>query len=110
MTLNTIARTPLVMRVDLPEQADTPDDTVAPRPMLHLLDDVSVTVDIRLGSAALSVKDLMAMRAGSVLELDRHVHDTVDICLNHKVVARAEIVAVGENFGVRVTDILAGPQ
>ncbi|MGF6647317.1 flagellar motor switch protein FliN [Paraburkholderia sp. GAS82] len=96
---------PLVMRVDLPEQRPAHEDKDAARPMLELLDDVKVKVDIHLGCAELTVKDLMGLRVGSVIELDRHLGDTIDVLLNARMIAQAEIVAVGEQFGIRITNI-----
>ncbi|MDR6411320.1 flagellar motor switch protein FliN [Paraburkholderia terricola] len=107
MTLNTASRRPLVMRVDLPEQQPDHDGKETARPRLDLLEDVRVTVDIRLGCAELTVKELMALQAGSVVELDRQLGDTIEVRLNEKTIAHAEIVAVGEQFGVRITDISA---
>ncbi|CAD6549122.1 hypothetical protein LMG28140_04711 [Paraburkholderia metrosideri] len=109
MTSNTASSRPLVMRVDLPDQQSNQDDPDAVRPRLSLFDEVRVTVDIRLGSAELSIKDLMALQAGSVVELDRGIGEAIDVLLNDKAVARAEIVALGEQFGIRITEISASP-
>lgn len=109
MILSTPSSRPLVMRVDLPEQQPVADDLDTVHPQLALLEDVKVTVDIRLGSAEMSIRELLALRAGAVVELDRHIGDTVDVLLNDKTVARAEIVALGEQFGIRITEISSHP-
>jgi flagellar motor switch protein FliN/FliY len=109
MTLNAASRQPLVMRVDLPDQQTAHDDKDTSRPMLDLLDDVKVKVEARLGCAELAVKELMALQTGSVIELDRHLGDAVDVLLNDRKIAEAEIVAVGEQFGIRIT-ALSGRQ
>ncbi|WP_090695588.1 flagellar motor switch protein FliN [Paraburkholderia phenazinium] len=95
------------MRVDLPEQQPSLDDKDTVRPMLELLDDVKVKVDIHLGCAELSLKELMALQTGAVVELDRHLGDAIDVLLNNRKIAQAEIVAVGEQFGIRITDLPA---
>lgn len=105
MTLNAASRTPLILRVDLPEQQSEHDKEDTVRPMLELLNDVKVKIDILLGCAELSVKELMALQAGSVVKLDRHLGDTIDMLLNDKKIGQAEIVAVGEQFGIRITDL-----
>jgi flagellar motor switch protein FliN/FliY len=108
MTLNTASSRALVMHVDLPEQQPGHDGNDTARPRFELLEDVKVTVDVRLGCAELSVRDLMALQAGSVLELNRYLGEAIDVRLNDRTIARGEIVAVGEQFGIRITDIPAG--
>ncbi|KGB98884.1 flagellar motor switch protein FliN [Burkholderia cepacia] len=110
MTPKSAPSQPLVMRVDLHEHTPSVagDDIHALRPGFELVSDVKVTLDIRLGSAELTIKDLMALQTGSVIELDRHLGDSVDVKLNGRNIAHAEIVAVGEQFGIRITEILAG--
>jgi flagellar motor switch protein FliN/FliY len=98
-----------VMHLDLPEhRADhTAQDTATPS--LALLGDIAVTLEIRLGTKELSVKELLALRGGSVLELSKHVQQDIDVLLNGKTIARGQIVAVGDQFGVRISEILSTP-
>ncbi len=74
----------------------------------ELLKDVTVTLEVRLGEASINVQDLFALKDGSVVELQRMVDDPVDVLLNGRVVARGQLVASGDQFGVRVTEIVAG--
>ncbi|HLX02555.1 MAG TPA: flagellar motor switch protein FliN [Trinickia sp.] len=108
MTLPTAAR-PLVMRVDIPEQtpAKPASEIQLANPSLDLVNDVKVTLDIRIGSTEIAIKDLMNLQNGAVLKLDRHVGDDIDVQLNNRTIARAEIVAIDEQFGIRITEILA---
>ena len=108
MTLQTASARPLVMRVDVPEHTPSEPDGERPpqHPGLDIVSDVKVTVDIRLGSAEIAIKDLMALQAGTVVKLDRHVGDSIDVQLNNRTIARAEIVAIDEQFGIRITEIL----
>lgn len=70
-----------------------------------LLKDVGVSLEARLGRSEITVADLTALKAGSVLTLDRSLADHVDLYLNGALIARGEIVAVGEAYGVRIVDI-----
>ncbi len=67
--------------------------------------DVDVVLAVRLGELMLTVHDLLALKAGSVVKLDAKLNDLVELRLSDSVVARGEIVAVGDNFGIRIVDI-----
>ncbi len=73
---------------------------------LDMLGDVGLTVTVELGKVNMRMKDLLALREGSVVELDQVAGGPVDVLVNGKLVARGEVVVVGEELGVRVTDIL----
>lgn len=70
-----------------------------------LLGDVSVTLQARLGSIDMTLADLLALRSGSVLELNTRLSEPVELYLNDVLVARGEIVAVDDRFGVRIVEI-----
>ena len=72
----------------------------------HLLD-VPLDVRIRLGQAEMTIEEVVSLRDGSVVELDRAPGDPVDILVNDRVVARGEIVVVEDRFTVRVTEVVA---
>lgn len=78
----------------------------APKP-LDLLLDVSMRISVELGRATLTVQELLALGPGSVVELDKLAGEPVDVLVNDRLIARGEVVMVDENFGVRVTEILA---
>jgi len=96
-----------VTRVDLLDHHPEPTDEPGARPLLELLDDVSVSVEIRLGRSTMTIKSLMALHAGAVVELDRTIGEPVDVLLNGKTIAHGEIVAIDGHFGVRVLDVAA---
>ena len=73
---------------------------------LAMLKHVDVGVEVRVGHATLRVADLFALRAGSLLKLDRLVDEPVEVLLNGKVVAVGQLAVLGEHLGVRVTGIL----
>jgi len=82
----------------LPEAAIVPIDD-------KLFGDVRVELEARLGKTELSVDALMALKDGSVVTLQTGLADTVDLYVNNACVARGEIVAVGDQFGVRITHV-----
>jgi flagellar motor switch protein FliN/FliY len=74
---------------------------------IELVQDSTVSIEVRLGSAALSIRQVMELREGSVVELDRALDETVDVVLNGKLIARGQLVAHGDLFGVRITETQA---
>jgi flagellar motor switch protein FliN len=76
---------------------------------LEMLRAVPLEVTARIGTAQLSVAQLLALGEGAVVELDRAATEPIDVLVGGAVVARGEIVAVGESFGVRVTEIVNAP-
>ena len=83
--------------------AEPPAPTSAPN--LDLLLDVEVDVSLRFGSRELAIRELLATGPGDVLELDRTIHDPVDLVVGDKIVARGEVVLVNGNFGLRVSEV-----
>lgn len=87
-----------------------PKDTGSPKGLTpisgELLRGVRVLLEARLGKAAMTVEEMMALKAGSVVTLEAGLADHVDVYLNDVLIARGEVVAVGENYGVRIVDIV----
>ncbi len=77
---------------------------------LDLILDISVPVIVRLGQSEMSIDEVLALAAGSVVELDRLASDPVDVLVRDKLIARGEVVLVDENFGVRITNILTADE
>lgn len=73
---------------------------------MELIGHVSVDLVAEIGSAKLSVSKLFALKAGEVLALQQTVSEPIILRLNGKAVARGELVAVDDNFGVKITEIL----
>ena len=67
--------------------------------------DVNVELQAKLGAITLSVGELLALRSGSVVKLDMQMNDLIELRLNQSLVARGEIVAVDDNFGVRIVEV-----
>lgn len=75
-----------------------------PMGMNNLLD-VPVRITVEVGRTRLTLGELVKIRPGSLIELDREAHEPADILVNGKVVARGEIVTIDESYGVRVTGV-----
>jgi len=72
------------------------------------LRDVPVTVGVELGRVDVPIGELLRMREGSVVELDREVAEPVDVRVNGRLLARGEVVVVDGRFGVRLTELVGG--
>lgn len=70
-----------------------------------LIDAVGVTVETFLGATKMTVAELTAMQAGGVITLDTALSGLVELRVNGVAIARGELVAVGDKFGVRITSI-----
>jgi len=77
---------------------------------IDLLMDVGLDVTIELGRTTMSIKEILSLGVGSVIELDKMVGDPVDILVNNKLIAKGEVVVVDENFGVRITSIVSAAE
>jgi flagellar motor switch protein FliN/FliY len=71
----------------------------------QLIDAVEVTLDGFLGNARMTIAELSALEKGSVISLDATLNAAVELRLNGVAVARGELVAVGDHFAVRLTEI-----
>jgi len=74
---------------------------------LDLLFDVPLRVTVELGSAELTIRELLQLGHGSVIELDKPGGDPLDVFVNGKPIARGEAVIVNEKFGVRLTEVVS---
>ena len=90
---------------DAPPESDA--GRIAMRP-LETLSNVELAVTVELGRTHLLMKDLLSLRPGSVVELDRHVGSPVDVYVNSTLLAHGEVVVVDDELGVRITAIDSG--
>jgi flagellar motor switch protein FliN len=74
---------------------------------LDMLLDIPLQVTVELGRTNRSVKDILEMSSGSIIELDKLAGEPVDILVNSRLIAKGEVVVIDENFGVRITDIVS---
>jgi flagellar motor switch protein FliN len=73
---------------------------------IDLILDVQLRVTVELGRKLMSVRDILALGPGSVVELDKVAGEPVDVLVNDRLIATGEVVVADENFGVRITDII----
>jgi flagellar motor switch protein FliN/FliY len=73
---------------------------------LDLLHDVEMEVTAELGRARMTVKKLLELLPGNIVELDRAAGGPADLLVNGRMIARGEVVVIDENFGIRITEII----
>ena len=73
---------------------------------LRVLENIEVQMTVEVGKTEIRIRDLLRLNEGSVVELDRLAGDPLDILVNGTMIAKGEIVMVGERFGVRFTEIV----
>lgn len=74
---------------------------------IEMLLDVELDVNIELGRTSLSIKRILELAPGSIVELDRMAGEPVDLMVNNKVVAKGEVVVVDESFGIRILSLVS---
>src|SRR5215207_11511721 len=74
---------------------------------IDLLLDISLQVTVELGRARMKIAEILGLRNGSVIELDRLAGEPADILVNGTLIARGEVVVVDEKFGVRVIEVVS---
>jgi len=87
--------------------AEVRNSPITMRP-LETLNSVELPVTVELGRTRLLMKELLSLRPGSVVELDRHVGAPVDVFVNSTLLAHGEVVVVDDELGVRITAIAGG--
>ncbi len=94
---------------DAPEMAELQANTAggAGDINLDMLLDVNVSLAIELGRSEMSIRDLLRLNQGSVVNLDRMAGEPLDVLVNGTLVARGEIVVVKEKFGVKLTEVVS---
>lgn len=101
------------MSADTVAPVDLPDLTAGagpgPQGDLSLLGDVALTVTVELGRIRLPLRELLRLQEGSVVELDRLAGAPVDVLANGTPVARGDVVVVGDELGVRISELLGRP-
>lgn len=74
---------------------------------IDILLDVKLPVSIELGRTEMTIREILELGSGSVVELTKLAGEPVDLLVNNKIVARGEVVVVDENFGLRVTSLIS---
>ncbi|MBF0264282.1 MAG: flagellar motor switch protein FliN [Gammaproteobacteria bacterium] len=74
---------------------------------LDLILDVPVTIAMEIGRTDISIRNLLKLNQGSVIELDRMAGEAMDVMVNGTLIAHGEVVVVNEKFGIRLTDVIS---
>jgi flagellar motor switch protein FliN/FliY len=87
---------------------DFDEDSAQPLPQnMELIKDVPLQVTVRLGKTKMTIRDILELGEGSIVELEQLAGESVDLLVNGKLVAKGEVVVIDENFGFRVKDIIS---
>ena len=73
---------------------------------LKVLENIDVEMTVEVGRTEITIRDLLRLNEGSVVELDRLAGDPLDILVNNTKIAKGEVVMIGERFGVRFGEIV----
>ena len=73
---------------------------------MDLLLDVEMLLTVELGRVTLTLREVLELVPGSVVELQRMAGEAVDVLVNRKLIARGEVVVIDEKFGIRITEII----
>ncbi len=76
---------------------------------LALMNDIELEATLQFGSRELSLREVLELGPGDVVELDRHISEPVDLVVGDRIVARGEVVVASGNFALRITEV-AAPQ
>ncbi|GGE20783.1 hypothetical protein GCM10011529_29280 [Polymorphobacter glacialis] len=88
--------------------AETPGGLMAAVDELGLFGGISVRLSVEVGAVRMSLREVLALQVGGIHALDRRVDQPVDVLINERLIARGEIVSIGDRFGVKLTEILPG--
>jgi len=76
-------------------------------PDLDVILDIPVRISMEVGSTEISIRNLLQLNQGSVIELDRLAGEPLDVLVNGTLIAHGEVVVVNEKFGIRMTDVIS---
>lgn len=87
------------------KSADADKKTRAPD--LDVILDIPVRISMEVGSTAITIRNLLQLNQGSVIELDRLAGEPLDVLVNGTLIAHGEVVVVNDKFGIRMTDVIS---
>jgi flagellar motor switch protein FliN/FliY len=76
-------------------------------PDLEIILDVPVSISMEVGSTSITIRNLLQLNQGSVIELDRLAGEPLDVLVNGTLIAHGEVVVINEKFGIRMTDVIS---
>ncbi|WP_373568280.1 flagellar motor switch protein FliN [Marinimicrobium sp. ABcell2] len=88
---------------------DELDDDERPNtnPELDVILDIPVSISMEVGRTSITIRNLLQLNQGSVIELDRLAGEPLDVLVNGTLIAHGEVVVVNEKFGIRMTDVIS---
>ncbi|WP_296217207.1 flagellar motor switch protein FliN [Pseudomonas sp. UBA2684] len=86
-------------KVNLPVSLDGPN--------LDVILDIPVSISMEVGNTDITIRNLLQLNQGSVIELDRLAGEPLDVLVNGTLIAHGEVVVVNEKFGIRLTDVIS---
>ncbi len=96
-----------VSQVELDELQDETPVLTGDNPDLDVILDIPVTIAMEVGSTSITIRNLLQLNQGSVIELDRLAGEPLDVLVNGTLIAHGEVVVVNEKFGIRMTDVIS---
>lgn len=81
--------------------------TAPPIQSLDFILDIPLKITAELGRTKMSIRDVLQLAQGSVIELSKFAGEPLEVLVNEKLIARGEVVVVNEKFGIRLTDIIS---
>ena len=91
---------------DLDELSDDSDITYD-KGKLDTILDIPVNISMEVGRSSISIRNLLQLNQGSVVELDRVAGEPLDVLVNGTLIAHGEVVVVNDKFGIRLTDVIS---
>ncbi len=76
-------------------------------PQLDVILDIPVSISMEVGNTEITIRNLLQLNQGSVIELDRLAGEPLDVMVNGTLIAHGEVVVVNEKFGIRLTDVVS---
>ncbi|WP_416140972.1 flagellar motor switch protein FliN [Marinimicrobium sp. C6131] len=85
----------------------TEDEQPNTNPDLDVILDIPVSISMEVGRTSITIRNLLQLNQGSVIELDRLAGEPLDVLVNGTLIAHGEVVVVNEKFGIRMTDVIS---
>ncbi len=93
--------------VELDELTEEAPITGEEKRKLDAILDIPVTISMEVGRSHISIRNLLQLNQGSVVELDRVAGEALDVLVNGTLIAHGEVVVVNDKFGIRLTDVIS---
>jgi flagellar motor switch protein FliN/FliY len=92
------------------EDEGQPSNFDSDNPDLEVILDIPVSICMVVGQTPISIRNLLQLNQGSVIELDRLAGEPLDVLVNNTLIAHGEVVVVNDKFGIRLTDVISAAE